>query len=182
VTPTNCYAATMPLRLLPLLCLALACGPKNPDAETGDPGSTGLTTATTATTENDLTSTGEVVTTSGELSTSTGPASTQTGVGDTSTGTTSPGVCVVDPAQGLCSDACDFFADCCGCDDTVLVLDPRAPSCVLPLGVVADECPWQPGGLKADDQFIPQLSECGEDGAVDGWTLEIHDGDQWIEL
>lgn len=175
-----------------LVAVALACGPLAPAETTGEPESTSSSTAapestSTATTSTTGATTGAPVTT-GEPAT-TDPTSTPTTTAATTTTTTTDasstgppadsGVCIADPAAGICSESCDHWIDCCRCGDhTIAITDPQ--ECRIALGIVADHCPWGAWNLRLDGQFMDQGSDCDEPDAQ--WTQSVQDGDRVIDL
>ncbi len=90
------------------------------------------------------------------------------------------GPCVVDPANGICSEACDFWTDCCKCDGQILLPDPLASNCTLAMGIVRSECPWSVNDMVWDGKELSGLENCA--GAVSGWTQFEQDGDIIVEL
>lgn len=161
------------------LVVGLACGP-TPGASTSSDGeatsSSGTGEATGATTTGETTST---TPTSGSATTD---STTETGTGAvSSTGddaTTAVGECVVDFAQGLCSEACDVFRDCCKCDGQTL-LPGATESCVIATGILTDKC-WSVNNVRLDGMALTQGGECGEPDVM--WVQFGQGGQQIVEL
>lgn len=86
---------------------------------------------------------------------------------------------MADPAQGLCTAACDDWDDCCRCDGQILT-EPVDPSeCSFKAGIVTAVCPWGVLRLQMDGTELEQIDGCGP-GA--GWWQFQQDGDIVIQL
>jgi hypothetical protein len=159
------------------LLLALACGPSTPGDSTG---STGADTSTAGTTSSG-TSLGQPTTTTGGTGTG-GPDATGAATGTSptsSTGDATTGECVVDPAQGLCSEGCDRFVDCCKCNGTT-ALPGDLGTCVLPTGIVAAQCPSWITSVESDGAPLAEGGDCGEPDAM--WVQYEQNGERIVEL
>ncbi|MBK7827705.1 hypothetical protein [Nannocystis sp.] len=93
-------------------------------------------------------------------------------------GTTELGPCVVDPAQDVCSDACDV-SDCCQCVPQKLAPDPGAVDCKIAAGIVTAVCPWSITSVRIDGVWVEQ-DVC--EGPGSGWTQTPESGDIVVEL
>jgi hypothetical protein len=162
------------------LAAILACGPGAPDETTaaGDSTSTTGATSTTSTTSGDATTTTGLGTTAASTTGVLTTGDITTGDGSTadvdpSTSTTEPGVCVADPAAGVCTDACTLD-ECCLCSGKTLAI--RAPtSCTIAAGIVTAFCPWSPEGLRLDGEWLMEGWSCDDPGVQ--WTQMPQDGD-----
>jgi hypothetical protein len=93
--------------------------------------------------------------------------------------TTEVGPCVNDPAQGLCTAACDYWTDCCKCDGQVLTAPVDPSVCAFKAGIVVDACWWGIRGLEMDGAELEETFGCGP-GA--GWSQFQLEGDIEIQL
>ncbi|MFY0538984.1 hypothetical protein [Nannocystis pusilla] len=110
-----------------------------------------------------------------------GPDGEATGTtSSTGDATTAVGECVVDPAQGLCSEGCDAIEDCCKCNrPTPLPTD--VGGCAIPSGIVATLCPWSIDEVRLDGEPLAEgESECGEPPGM--WVQYEQNGDRIVEL
>lgn len=168
-----------------LLGCLIACGPGSPDASTG--GSTGGSTGASGPTGTSEPTTGAATTGGGASSSTAAESSTSTGTGEVTTaasatdsgGTTELGPCVVDPAQDVCSAACDFPNDCCQCEAQKLAPDPGAVDCKIAAGIVTAVCPWSITSVRIDGAWVEQ-DVC--EGPGSGWTQTPENGDIVVEL
>lgn len=164
-----------------IAALTLACGPKEPDDTTT--GTTSETTsASTSTTSTTTTSTGAPATTSGDDPIPGTTTSATTSASTEATATTELGPCVVDPANDICSAACDESADCCKCNGQTFLPDPMAQSCTLAMGIVTAFCHWGVDNLWMDREWLPVNEPDQCDAATSGWTQFGQNGDIVIEL
>jgi len=175
----------------------VACGPGAPEETTGSAGTT-TSTATGSSSAPDGASTGSTATTdnpttggppTGAPTTGADPTTTDASA-TTSTSTTTPesssiggvndtGVCMVDPKEGICSDSCDDWLDCCQCAGKT-VTPMGATECTIAMGIVTAVCPWSVWNVYWDGEFLQQLFTC--DGSEPGWTQRPEDGDIVVEL
>lgn len=161
------------------LAVSLACGPIAPsDTDTG--ATTSAQTSTAAPTTSGAT---DPTTTSTTHAGSTGadPSSGSTGApGSTGEATTEPGVCIADPATDTCTEACDFWSDCCRCDGQTIAIDSPT-ECTLPAGIVTAVCPWSINAVSLDGQHLDGgwQDGCGPDAQ---WVQYEQNGDLIVEL
>lgn len=177
-----------------LLAVALACGPVAPGETTGSGGSSSTdATATSSGTATGGPSTGSGAATgepaTGGAVTGTDTAMTETGAMTTDTATTGAasssggfddtGVCIADPAKGICSESCDYWNDCCQCEGKTLT-PMGATECTIAMGIVTARCPWSLWGVRLDGKSLDPLFACS--GMEPGWTSYPQDGDIVVEL
>lgn len=177
-----------------LFAAMMACGPEAPGNTTGEGGTTATATATAtsgpatdgSSTRSSVTMdapttdappTGEPLTTT-DTATSTTTEPATTGEHSSSSGINDTGVCMVDPAAGLCSDSCRQWTDCCQCDGK-LVTPTGATECTIAMGIVTAVCPWSVWDVFMDGE--PQNHHDACDGAKDGWAQHV-DSDVTVEL